>query len=181
MQVSQAEFSRQMGVSRKTVTQWKNDGRIAITEGKVDVERSHELLRHYSRGRSKGYLSAMQGGNVTGQVSTSAPAGNKPPAVAYPDVPRHVVSLVTWADCGADDVAIVLLPLLPESQVRRIHAELRGQWIKAGADLADMGYGLPPGFVSWADHPLFNEPSATLDWGDLREAAGLRREMGTTR
>lgn len=41
---SQAEFAKLMGVSRKTVTIWKQDGRLVMTGNKVDVEASKRLI-----------------------------------------------------------------------------------------------------------------------------------------
>jgi phage terminase Nu1 subunit (DNA packaging protein) len=56
--VSQAEFARLRGVSRATVTHWKNAGRLLLnTEGKVDVDASEKLLALrpavYRGGRAK--------------------------------------------------------------------------------------------------------------------------------
>jgi hypothetical protein len=56
--VSQAEFARLRGVSRKTVTIWKGQGRLAFTtEGLVDVSASDELLTQrppvYRGGKAK--------------------------------------------------------------------------------------------------------------------------------
>lgn len=42
--VTQAEFAKLMNVSRKTVTVWKQDGRLVMTENKVDVEASKRLI-----------------------------------------------------------------------------------------------------------------------------------------
>lgn len=43
--LSQAEFARLHGVSKKTVTMWKQAGRLVLgAGGLVDVERSNELL-----------------------------------------------------------------------------------------------------------------------------------------
>ena len=44
MLVSQAEFAKLMNVSRKTVTVWKQDGRLVMTGNKVDVEASKRLI-----------------------------------------------------------------------------------------------------------------------------------------
>ena len=49
MLVTQAEFSRMKGVSRKTVSEWKREGRIVIVDGMVDVERSQKKLLAASR------------------------------------------------------------------------------------------------------------------------------------
>lgn len=45
--MSQADYARRHGVSRKTATMWKKDGLIVLTEEGVDVEASDERLRMY--------------------------------------------------------------------------------------------------------------------------------------
>ena len=42
--VTQAEFSKLMNVSRKTVTVWKQDGRLVMDGNKVNVEASKRLI-----------------------------------------------------------------------------------------------------------------------------------------
>ena len=59
MAVTQAEFSRMKGVSRKTVSEWKREGRIVIVDGMVDVERSQKKLLAASRHRAKGRRAAV--------------------------------------------------------------------------------------------------------------------------
>lgn len=48
---SQAEFAAYHGVSRKTVTQWKSEGRLAMVGSKVDREASDVLLSDARLGR----------------------------------------------------------------------------------------------------------------------------------
>lgn len=45
--VSQAEYARMRDVSKKTVTQWKKDGKIVLADGGVDVEASDAYLKKY--------------------------------------------------------------------------------------------------------------------------------------
>ena len=57
-QVTQAEFARLRGVSRKTVTQWKQDGLLSMSpDGRVNVEESEWLLadrpQSYRGGQTK--------------------------------------------------------------------------------------------------------------------------------
>jgi phage terminase Nu1 subunit (DNA packaging protein) len=49
--VSQADFARLHGVSRKTVTQWKAEGRLAIVAGEVDVEATDARLSDAGLGK----------------------------------------------------------------------------------------------------------------------------------
>lgn len=52
--VSQAEYARLRGVSKKTVTQWKRDGKLVLAEGGVDVEASDAYLKKYRTAGLKG-------------------------------------------------------------------------------------------------------------------------------
>lgn len=47
--VTQAEFSRISGVSRKTVTQWKARGWLVMHAGRVNVDASNANLKKYRR------------------------------------------------------------------------------------------------------------------------------------
>lgn len=47
--VTQAEFSRTCGVSRKTVTMWKARGWLVMHAGRVNVEASNANLKKYRR------------------------------------------------------------------------------------------------------------------------------------
>jgi len=50
--MKQSEFARLHGVSRKTVTAWKNKGMIVLNDdGTVDVEKSNELLKQNRSGK----------------------------------------------------------------------------------------------------------------------------------
>lgn len=56
--VSQAEYARLRGVSKKTVTQWKQEGKLVLADGGVDVEASDSYLKKY---RSTGLKGNSQG------------------------------------------------------------------------------------------------------------------------
>ena len=45
--VTQADFARLMGVSRKSVTSWKARGWLVLEDGQVDVEASRAVLRQH--------------------------------------------------------------------------------------------------------------------------------------
>jgi hypothetical protein len=47
--VTQAEFARRRGVSRKTVTKWKQAGKLVMQGELVDVEASEARLAHTAR------------------------------------------------------------------------------------------------------------------------------------
>jgi hypothetical protein len=52
--VSQAEYARHRGVSKKTVTQWKQGGKLVLADGGVDVEASDAYLKKYRTAGLKG-------------------------------------------------------------------------------------------------------------------------------
>ena len=49
--MNQADFARLHGVSRKTVTAWKHQGRIVMRGANVDVQASEARLRDAGLGR----------------------------------------------------------------------------------------------------------------------------------
>ncbi len=49
--MKQTDFADRHGVSRKTVTKWKQDGRLVLQGDLVDVEASDARLRSHRRGR----------------------------------------------------------------------------------------------------------------------------------
>lgn len=76
--MSQADYARRHGVSRKTATMWKKDGLIVLTEEGVDVEASDERLRKYRNqhdGRAqRGPAKSLRSGVTQG----ARPRGNAP-------------------------------------------------------------------------------------------------------
>jgi phage terminase Nu1 subunit (DNA packaging protein) len=77
--VSQAEYARLRGVSKKTVTQWKQEGKLVLGDGGVDVEASNAYLQKYRsaglKGNSKGNAEAVAlphvlDGETTEQAAT---------------------------------------------------------------------------------------------------------------
>lgn len=68
--MSQADYSRLHGVSRKTVTQWKDAGYLTMVDGKVDADASDETLSGRRLGRFKGSVTApVTAGNRTETVT----------------------------------------------------------------------------------------------------------------
>lgn len=70
--VSQAEYARLRGVSKKTVTQWKQDGKLVLADGGIDVEASDAYLQKY---RTAGLKRNDQGnaGNDSGNALPALP------------------------------------------------------------------------------------------------------------
>lgn len=101
--VSQSEFARLHGVSRKTATVWKADGYLKLKEGLVDVEASDRVLKEHGLGR----FSDKAKGNSQGN---SRPAGNtvaKPAPKAQkrpPVVDRAAASPVIDPGPAGDDM-----------------------------------------------------------------------------
>jgi hypothetical protein len=82
-----------------------------------------------------------------------------------------IYSAVT-AECCANDVALALLPHMPELTIQTIHDSLLAEWRAGGVEEADCEYGPPAGMTSWAEHALFTDP-VSLDWQELRDLAGV--------
>lgn len=71
--MKQAAFAELHGVSRKTVTMWKQRGWLVFQGGEVDVDASNALIKRYRR---DGIEAVTQGGN---------PGNKQKPAAALPD------------------------------------------------------------------------------------------------
>ncbi|VVE12717.1 hypothetical protein PCA20602_02719 [Pandoraea capi] len=65
--MNQSEFATLHGVSRKTVTKWKERGWLVFSGDDIDVDQSNALLKRYRR----------DGISVVTQTVTQAPKGNK--------------------------------------------------------------------------------------------------------
>lgn len=66
--VNQAEFSRLMNVSRKTVTKWKERGWLVFSGDLVNISETTEILKRYRAAgvTSEGNKVTTQGNRVTG-------------------------------------------------------------------------------------------------------------------
>lgn len=80
MEISQAEFGRLMGVSRKTITEWKSKGRIVMIGDQVDREASLGKLADAGNVRAKAVTSGERS-VVTPHPKTVTPL---PSAVTSP-------------------------------------------------------------------------------------------------
>jgi hypothetical protein len=63
--VSQAEYARMHGVSKKTVTSWKAREWLVLADGGVDVKASNVLLKKYRREGLPGNAEGNDPGKVT--------------------------------------------------------------------------------------------------------------------
>lgn len=81
--MTQAEFARHRGVSRKTITHWKQRGLVVLVDGgAVDVAASEARLAERPECYRGGEVTALPAGEVT-------PPGNSPPV----DPPARVTPL----------------------------------------------------------------------------------------
>lgn len=89
--VSQAEYGRHRGVSRKTVTDWKQKGILVLDErGRVDVAKTDGMLKERPAVYRGGVTSAAPKpaeGNKSGAKSAQGNSSRKRPRVT-PDPPR---------------------------------------------------------------------------------------------
>lgn len=156
--MTQAEFAREKGVSRKTVTQWKRGGYLVMSGNMVDVRRSHEKLLR--AGRLKPRPGATQG---QPQRSTGG-------AVDDPkDIPEIAFALANATGCTVIKTAEILLRHFEPESVRPILTELWDH-LRRG-DLAVMeedGPPAPPPLRSWAEWDGFAlDPVEIWEWEEL--------------
>ncbi len=69
--VSQAEFARLHGVSRKTVTTWKSRNLLVLQEDGIDVEASNAKLKNLRKGALPVTSTVTREGNSVTQVGAS--------------------------------------------------------------------------------------------------------------
>lgn len=91
--VSQAEYARLRGVSRKTVSQWKSQSWLVLRDGGVDVEATDKVLARYRRGGVAG--NTAKTGNS--RVGNSGP-GSTASGGTRPNRARQPTSVVSEAD-----------------------------------------------------------------------------------
>jgi hypothetical protein len=108
--VSQAEFARLRGVSRKTVTVWKSQGRLAFTaEGLIDVAASDALLAQrppvYRGGKKK---------PRKGERAASVPAADLPPVMDRPL--EEIAAIAGWSLADAQRIKENYLALLRKQE-----------------------------------------------------------------
>ena len=119
--VQQAEYARHRGVSRKTVTGWKQKGRIVLTDaGLVDVVASDARLDErpetYRGGVTKG-----ADATVTGNSRPAATAGN---ADLLTKSPAEIAEALDWSTAEAQRVKEVYLALIRKQEYEVGHGKL---------------------------------------------------------
>lgn len=92
--MNQAKFAELHGVSRKTVTKWKERGWLVFTGDEVDVDASNALLKRYRR----------DGVPAVTQTVTQEPKGNK-----RKTVPQAASEVTLRPGESADDAADKIL------------------------------------------------------------------------
>jgi hypothetical protein len=186
MSITQAEFARRMNVSRKTVSVWKNEGRLVIFDGNVDEEASRIRLTQCATRRSKRGGSEPQkvtpelekGNNAVPQVTPAAAIYDPPASYGNPaNLPDVVVNAATAISSGAHDLAELLAGHMPLAMLRPLLEawvqRQRAGWV-GGPGLPDAiadedGWPAPPtGFAHWCNHPLFTRPAITAaEWQEI--------------
>jgi hypothetical protein len=187
-QVTLAEFSRLKGVSRKTVSEWKSEGRIVMIDGRVDVEASQKKLLHNSGHRAKGRRAAVtpptaRAAKVTPDLHDGTAEVTTAPAVYAngadfgnpANVPDQVLDMSTAISGGASDLAFALVRHLPLDTVRGIVgawvSKQRAGWVGGEGlpdAIADDCWPAPPlGYARWSDHPLFSSRAVSeAEWAE---------------
>jgi len=106
--VSQAEFARLRGVSRKTVTLWKGQGRLTLTaDGLVDVAASDAMLAQRPPVYRGGKKKSRKDGPATA-------AQDSPPVMDRP--PEEIAKIAGWSLPEAQRVKENYLALLREQE-----------------------------------------------------------------
>jgi hypothetical protein len=186
--VSQSEFARLKQVSRKTVSEWKREGRIVMVDGLVDVEATQAQLLRNSGHRAKGRRApvtppTVRAAKVTPGLHEGAARVTTVPAVyasgaTYDNpanLPPAVLDMSTAISGGASDLAFALVHHLPLGTVRGIVGawvqKQRAGWVGGEGlpdAIADEHWPAPPlGYARWSGHPLFSGPAVTeAEWAE---------------
>ncbi len=170
-QVTLAEFSRLKNVSRKTVSEWKKEGRIVIVDGKVDVEASQEKLMRHSRDRAKGARAAVTPTAVTPtRVTPATVIWHTLAPLCGDHLDGEDRGALTAAQRMAEAIPTVLALAaeatgLPATQAKPIEQQFRVSLMETSGLLLDaMAVPPPAGVKSWCAAPMW-DPSrfATVD------------------
>lgn len=182
--VSQAEFARLKSVSKKTVTEWKQQGRLVIVGKRVDVEASQQRLLDGSSHKSAGKRRAVtRSVTLPAQVTPEVTNSLKP--AVYADgakfdnpvnLPEAMLAVSGAIGSGAYDMVLVLARRMPLADVKPLVAE----WVDrtrrgyvGGPGLpdteADDEWPAPPiGMKHWCEHPYFQgDPINAGEWADI--------------
>lgn len=83
--VTQAEFAKHHGVSRKTVTKWKDGDYLVLSSGKVELEKTDAILKEHGLGRFRDVTRSKSGNRETVAKPPEArpsPLPSSPPRTA---------------------------------------------------------------------------------------------------
>ncbi len=164
--MTQAEFAREKGVSRKTVTQWKQDGYLVMSGKMVDVRRSHEKLLRAGRLQPRPVVTRAQKQRSVGK------------AVDPKDLPEIAVLLSTIAWGAVLDVGELLLHHFEPEVVRPVLIEMSDRLRRFELEvMEDDGPPPPAPLRSWAEWECFaQDPLADPSWQEIiQEAAAAGR------
>lgn len=114
--VSQAEYARLRSVSKKTITQWKQDGKIVVVDRGVDVEASDALLAKYRSAGLKGNgngnaLPKVQAGETVEQAAGRiiATGGSNMPIEEAKRVKENYLALLNQLEYDTKSGLVVLV------------------------------------------------------------------------
>lgn len=85
--VTQAELAKLHGVSRKTVTKWKDGDYLVVSEGKVDLEATEAVLKEHKLGKFRTGEAAVtrpKRGNTRGNKLALPPSPPRPMRISRP-------------------------------------------------------------------------------------------------
>ncbi|WP_426958390.1 hypothetical protein [Muricoccus radiodurans] len=171
--MTQAAYARLQGVSRKTVTEWKQQGFLRLSGALVDVGASNTVLA--AAGRSRLSPATLRP-RVTRNTRNGRGACPQCTSAWTPNLARHhaeehptACAVSAVIDGSAFDIAEALLPLLPLDTVRPLVEGIIDKMRDGAADLLDED-GPAPVFGTWAAHPWFNRPALSeADWEHFRD------------
>lgn len=152
--VTQADYAKQHGVSRKTVTKWKDGGYLVLSGGKVDAEATDAVLKDRKLGRF-----GRDRARVTAASASNGAAGGSGPRVgaATGDDPDDIDVLVhDIDDMIADILAGRFMGYAAAERIKENAAALKGLMIarkEAGEviDLASAEAAMFEAFRSYRD------------------------------
>lgn len=122
-ELSQAEYSRYRGVSRKTVTVWKTKGELVLSaSGLVDVAASDARLASRPQVNRGGVTSAIKATGNGNEPRT--PAASKPPAAMLQGSVEEIAVSFDWSHAEAARVKEVYLALLRKQEFETAQGKL---------------------------------------------------------
>ncbi len=183
--ISPKEAAAAAGVSVQAI--YKNPRLQRDPDGSIDRAAFREWLANRRAPRGGAHRnSAPKVEKTAPPVESGAVAGNWREAPAlYRDganygnpanLPPTIIAQAVLIECGASDLAVILLRTMPEAEAKAIVVEwvelLTGDCVATIDDTEEEDYLPPPiGFASWGDHPLFTSGAMVHPW-EWEEAAG---------